>query len=126
MFLFLCTNCFFQNRGDIIQGGTLFKEIRYTSKCLDFQKKLIDTISITTSNFYLKFKENNENDMTFCYFSCLGQYCFRPSSMAALQLLTLAHWTGAFWFNVYNQSYLKIREYLKEIFFAFTTCVTNF
>jgi hypothetical protein len=28
---------------------------------LDFQKKLIDTI--TTSNFYLKFKENNENDM---------------------------------------------------------------
>ena len=33
----------------------------YTSKCWDFQKKLIDTI--TTSNFYLKFKENNENDM---------------------------------------------------------------
>ena len=27
----------------------------------DFQKKLID--AITTSIFYLKFKENNENDM---------------------------------------------------------------
>ena len=36
------------------------------------------------------FKENNENDMTFCYFSCLGWYCFRPTSMAALQLLALA------------------------------------
>ena len=32
----------------------------YTSKCSDF-KKLIDTI--TVSNFYLKFKEDNENDM---------------------------------------------------------------
>ena len=31
------------------------------TKCSDFQKKLIDTI--TTSNFYLKLKENNENDM---------------------------------------------------------------
>ena len=30
-------------------------------KMIRFQKKLIDTI--TTSNFYLKFKENNENDM---------------------------------------------------------------
>jgi hypothetical protein len=30
------------------------------------------------TNFYLIFKENNENenDMTFCYFSCLGRYCF--------------------------------------------------
>ena len=28
--------------------------------------------------------------MTFCYFSCLGRYCFRSTSMAALQLLTLA------------------------------------
>ena len=27
--------------------------------------------------------------MTFCYFSCLGLYCFRPTSMAALQLLEL-------------------------------------
>ena len=33
----------------------------YISKCSNFQKKLIDTI--TTSNFYLKFQENNENDM---------------------------------------------------------------
>ena len=47
----------------------------YTSKCLDFQNELIDTI--TTSN--LKFKEKNENDMTFCYFSFLGRYCFRPT-----------------------------------------------
>ena len=30
--------------------------------------------------------------MTFCYFSCLGWYCFWPMSMAALQLLTLACW----------------------------------
>ena len=30
----------------------------YISKCLDFQKKLIDTI--TTCNFNLKFKENND------------------------------------------------------------------
>ena len=43
----------------------------------------IELIEIT-SIFYLKFKENNENDMTFCYFSCLGRYCFRPTPMAAL------------------------------------------
>ena len=30
--------------------------------------------------------------MKFCYFSCLGRYCFQRTSMAALQLqlLTLA------------------------------------
>ena len=33
----------------------------YVSKCSDFQKKLIDTI--TTRNLYLKSKENNENGM---------------------------------------------------------------
>ena len=33
----------------------------HIQKCLNFQKKLIDTI--TTSNFYSKLKENNENDM---------------------------------------------------------------
>ena len=41
--------------------GDLFVLTNYISKCLDYQKKLIDTI--TTSNFYLKFKENNENYM---------------------------------------------------------------
>jgi hypothetical protein len=30
--------------------------------------------------------------MTFCYFSCLGQYCFRPTSMAALSSSALARW----------------------------------
>jgi hypothetical protein len=30
---------------------------------LGFSKKLIDTL--TASNFYLKFKENNQNGMTF-------------------------------------------------------------
>jgi hypothetical protein len=30
--------------------------------------------------------------MTFCYFSCLGRYCFRPTSMAALSLSALARW----------------------------------
>jgi hypothetical protein len=49
---------------------------------------LIDTIN--TSNLYLKFEENNENDITFCYFSCLGWYCFQPMSMAALSLSALA------------------------------------
>ena len=39
----------------------------YVSKWLDFQKKLIDTI--TTSNFYSKFKENNENDMAALFYS---------------------------------------------------------
>ena len=48
--------------------------------------KLIEII--TTSTFYLS-KEKNENDMTFCYFSCLGQYCFQPTSMAALSPLAL-------------------------------------
>ena len=58
-------------------------------------EKLIEIF--TTSTFYLKFKENNENDMTFFYCSCLGRYCFQPMSADAclagpdhLQLLTLA------------------------------------
>ena len=37
------------------------KKTNYISKCLEFPKKLIDTIA--TSIFYLKCKENNENDM---------------------------------------------------------------
>ena len=40
--------------------------------------------------FYLKFKENNKNDMPFCYFSCLGWYCFQPMSMAALPAQAVA------------------------------------
>ena len=35
--------------------------------------------------------------MTFCYFSCLGWYCFRPMSMAALSLSALTDLT------LYNQ-----------------------
>ena len=38
----------------------------YMSKCMDFQKKLINTF--TTSNSNLKFKENNENDMAALVF----------------------------------------------------------
>ena len=34
---------------------------KFYIKMLGFSKKMIDII--TTSNFYLKFKENNENDM---------------------------------------------------------------
>ena len=34
--------------------------------------------------FLFKFKWNNDNDLTFCYFSCLGRYCFQPLFMAAL------------------------------------------
>ena len=30
--------------------------------------------------------------MTFCYFSCLGRYCFWPTSMAALSSSALARW----------------------------------
>ena len=60
----------------------------YTSKCSNFLKKIIDTIS--TSNFYLKFKENNKIDILFCYFS---RHCFRPTSMAALSLSALTCWS---------------------------------
>ena len=65
----------------------LHRKIICTSKCSDFQKKVIDTI--TTSNFYLKSKENNENNISFCYFSCLRRYFCRPMSMAALSLSAL-------------------------------------
>ena len=57
----------------------------YTSRCSDFQKKLIDTI--TTSNFYLKFKENNENDMSVCYFSCFGPVLFSAHVYGSPQLV---------------------------------------
>ena len=45
----------------------------------------------TTSIFYLKFKENNKNDMTFCY--C----CFWPMSMAALMAQAAADARLAGW-----------------------------
>ena len=48
----------------------------YASKCLDFQKKFIDTV--TTSNFYLKFKENNENDMAAQVFWAV--FLFQPTA----------------------------------------------
>ena len=43
---------------------------------LGFSKKLIDTI--TTSNFYLKFEENNENDMAAQVFSAVFYSSQRP------------------------------------------------
>merc|ERR1711894_163891 len=48
------------------------------SKCLDFQKKLIAII--TTSKLYLKFKENNENDMAAQVF---GFFFFIPVDVRA-------------------------------------------
>ena len=54
----------------------------YVSKWSDFQKKLIDTI--TTSNFFLKFKENNENDMA-AHAICFD-FCYRP------QPIRIRHW----------------------------------
>ena len=48
---------------------------------IEFQKKLIDTI--TTTNFYLKSKENNENDMAahaFWAVFCSGRW---PSQIAS-------------------------------------------
>ena len=52
----------------------------YISKCSDFQKKLIDTI--TTSNFYLKFKENNENDMAAQVFWAVFYSIQQPSQIS--------------------------------------------
>ena len=84
----------------------------WTATCSDFQKKLIDTI--TTNNFYLKFKEINENDMTFCCFSCLGRYFFRPTSMAALQLLTLAHWDELLDMRLWEVSFCLLSFLVKK------------
>ena len=60
----------------------------YISKCSDFQKKMIDTI--TTSNFYLKLKENNENDMAAQVF----WYVFH-SSRRLIQISPTADFDGA-------------------------------
>ena len=46
---------------------------------LGFSKKMIDTI--TTSNFYLKFKENNENDMAAQVFWAIFYSSWRPSQI---------------------------------------------
>ena len=51
----------------------------YTSKCSDFQKELIDTI--TTSNLYLKLKENNENDMAAHVFWAVFYSSRQPSQI---------------------------------------------
>ena len=49
-------------------------QTKYTSKWWDIHKKFIDTI--TTSIFYLNFKENNENDMA-AHGICFDFY-YRP------------------------------------------------
>ena len=54
----------------------------YKSKWSDFQEKLIDTI--TTSNFYLKFKENNKNDMAAQVFGAVFYSSKRPSQIGPM------------------------------------------
>ena len=62
--------------------ATLYS-FQHTALCPPPPSILIDTIII---NFYSKLKENNENDTTFCYFSCLGRYYFRPWSETLLYI----------------------------------------
>ena len=78
----MATKFFFGGKYDLIKY--LWLNINnFKSKWWDIQEKMIE--SITTSTFYLKFKENHEkeNDTISCYFSCLGWYCFLPTPMAA-------------------------------------------
>ena len=55
--------------------GLTADALRYVLPCLDFQKKLINTI--TTTNFYSKFQENNENDMAQQVFGAVFFYSSR-------------------------------------------------
>ena len=56
-------------------------ETNHASKSSNFHKKLIDTI--TTSNFYLKFKENDENDMVAQVFWAVFYSSQRPSQIGS-------------------------------------------
>ena len=69
--------------GDLIQLQTI-----YTSKWWDIHEKFIETI--TTSIFYLKFKENNENDMEFVLIFSPVNNQAKLGRTAAKHLLTLA------------------------------------
>ena len=67
-----------------IKNGDLFvlnsyKDKLYIKKFSNFQKKLIDTI--TTSNLYLKLKENNENAMAAQVFWGVCYSSRRPSQI---------------------------------------------
>jgi hypothetical protein len=53
---------------------------------LDYQKKFVDTITITI--FYLKFKENNENDMAAQVFWAV--FCFRE--LVVLKISVFLSW----------------------------------
>ena len=73
----------------------------YKSKRSDFLEKLID--AITTSNFYLKFKENNENDMAanvfwtvFCSSRQLSQIDPTAENDVAVILPLYFLWVGKF------------------------------
>jgi hypothetical protein len=55
---------------------------------------------------YSKLKENKENDMKFCYFSCFGLYSFRPMSMAALPAQAVADACLAVWYD-YGKYFFK-------------------
>ena len=67
-----CHQYFFGSKYDLIQ---LHKQIIHQNDGI-FKKKLIEIF--TTSIFYSRFKENNKNEMIFCYFSWLGCTVFGP------------------------------------------------
>ena len=54
----------------------------YKSKYSDFQKKLIDNITI--SKLYLKFKDNNKNDMAVQVFWAVFYSSQRPSKIRSI------------------------------------------
>ena len=89
---------FFGGNYDLIK---LSIQTNYISKWWNIHEKLIETI--TTSIFYLEFKESNDNDVQFCYFSCLGQYCFRPRSMAAQNYKFLTTETNSKAFYIFRR-----------------------
>ena len=64
---------FFCGKYDLIQLHS------YTSKWWDIHEKFIETI--TTSIFYLKFKENNENDMAAHEIGFVFYYRPKPSQI---------------------------------------------
>ena len=67
--------------------------------------------TITTSIFYFKFEENNENDITFCYFNWKGRHCFQPLPMTALMV-------QAAWFSILLQPqfFVNAKRYSRNVF----------
>ena len=95
-------------------------QTNHTSKCSDFQKNLIDTI--TTSNFYLKSKENNENDMAAQVFWAVFYSSLQPSQIGSTAMISTVLPFHPLYFSWVGQKTHSLHEILTGLVITENAC----